>query len=470
MKKTIFAMAAVAASVALAAPEKVLDVRVTSQNGLVEACGRIGKFIEYPSLASMALMGLAQNPLAEEYGALRPDAGLRFVVYADAATFDMDKVDECVAGALLYPTTLSKAEFLAKHGEDAKETENGAVEYSGDTLVFAEQGGWFALPVGKNKDVALAKTLLAEAVAPLSGGDIATVDISAAFGPILKKVAESQQGAVDADALKLIDSLGAWSAALRVTDAGIDLAGSFAFAPGSELSKLGGKTLAPGTALAFAGKDASFASAYAADMGQAAFDAQVSKVITVLSQHGIATGSFLKYKKTGSVARFDFDARELVKYLTEGGCALTGTVDELMKDIGDAFGGQSFTAASPELFVEEYFAGIAPAEAPAARFAKAMPEAAARPLASASVFSVYGIFKDVFGQILAAFPDEASSEFTAVKSAYSALPAADGATVATMTYKDGDRLCSTVRLTPNEVKGLYQTVLACIPLYQMFAE
>ena len=69
MKKMLFALAAAAAVCAQAAVEKVLDVRVAPQNGIVEAAGKVGKFIENPMLGALVLNGLAQQPLAEEYGA-----------------------------------------------------------------------------------------------------------------------------------------------------------------------------------------------------------------------------------------------------------------------------------------------------------------------------------------------------------------------------------------------------------------
>jgi len=474
MKKMVLALAAVTAVCAQAAVEKALDVRVAPQNGIVEAVGKIGKFIENPMLGSLALNGLLQQPLAEEYGALRPEAGIRFTAYADPATFDFDKLPEGVSGALLYPTTMTKAEFLAKHGENAKETADGAVEYDGDTIVFADNGGWLAVTVSGAGDIPLAKRLIAEESArkPLSGGDLVAVETTSAFWRALKKLAESNelaQTAPDmAKALKCLEDVEGVDFKIRVTDAGVDFASSFVARPGSEFAKLGEKTLAPGTALAFAGKDAAFACAYAADMGQADFDTRVNKIIAILSQHGIATGSFLKYKKTGSVSRFDFDAKALVQYLTEGGCTLNGSAEDLLKEVCEVFEVKEFKVAAPELFIEEYFAGITASEPPAARFAKALPESAGRPLSQAAVLSVYGIFKDVFGQLLTTLPEESSSELDAVKSAYTALPPADGAAMAIMSFKEGGRLKTVFRMTPKEIKGLCQIVMASIPLYQMF--
>ena len=472
MKKIAIALAALVAASAQGAPEKVLEIRVASGNGLVEAATKLGRFVEYPALGSLVQRGLGNQPLAAEYGARRPDAAIYGVLRFDADAFSVDSPAAAYSGAMLYPTALTKAEFLAAH-TNATEEADGTVKYDDDSLLFADGVGFAVGYPSGTADLALLKSVVDEArsSAPLAAGDVLTVNMPAALwravGKLLPQLQELDESGMKA--LKLLDEFADASLSLRVTDAGLDFDASCAFVPGGELAKLGGKALAGGDPLAFADKDAQVACAYAADMGQGAFDAQVSKAIAVLAQHGVATGRFLKYRKTGDVARFDIDIPALVAYLTDDSFEFTGDFDSFVKDIDEALSAE-FKAESPALSVVEYFAGMAANESPSVRFAKAMPEFAGKPLAHAGVFSLYALAKGATAQVLEALPAEATEELGALKSACRALPDETGAAVASATFRDGGRLRSVVRITPMELKGLFQAAQVGITVYQMFKD
>ena len=130
MKRLILIVSAALVFAAQAKLEKIADVTLANQQGLVNAATKIGGFISEPMLAMMPAGLCAANPLAMQgLGPARADGKFYGVCYIDGLDASCDlmqlAMNDKVKGALLYPVSLSKADFLAEN-PDAKEV-NGVI-------------------------------------------------------------------------------------------------------------------------------------------------------------------------------------------------------------------------------------------------------------------------------------------------------------------------------------------------------
>jgi len=401
MKKTLLSALAVSIAIGVTAtPEKVLELQLADQNGLVSAATKLGEYTGNASLGAMAVVGLANAP---------------------------SEVTNCCGKSQLslYIDAEGKANF-----EDVLLTADSKFESAP------------ALAAGK----ALRVNLTQKGVALLARA-------------VEEAAKEDSSIATDIDGtLALLKSVGELTVTLGVTAGGLDIECSVLPVPGTELAKVGDKALS-GDALAFAGKGALYALAYAADCGTGASMEQCSKLLALLAKNGIKTDGFLKKETAGVATKFTLDIPALSNYVQgEGKAALEKLSDDeaaqkaLLSDLS-AIAPKQFTAAGPEMSVAFYVNGVTTAATASQRFAKTMPEAAGKKCCSVGVFSLYGIAKGVAAQV-AELPCFAEDSATA-KGMLQTLPSEADAAIAGMAWKDGGRLFSLIRLNPAELKGLY---------------
>ena len=148
MKRLILVASAALAFAAEAKLEKIVDVTLADQQGLVNVATKIGGFINEPMLGMMPAGLFVSNPLAMQgFGPARGDANFYAALYADGidASADIDQLlgSDNFKFAVLYPVTSSKADFLAANVH-AKE-ENGVIVWNEMSVIFSADGKYAAL-------------------------------------------------------------------------------------------------------------------------------------------------------------------------------------------------------------------------------------------------------------------------------------------------------------------------------------
>ena len=90
MKRLFLSLALAGSLSALAAPEKVLTVRVADTAEIISAVSRVGEFIGNPMLVLPLSAGITANPAAKVLGPARAGATTTVCVYADPELTDFE--------------------------------------------------------------------------------------------------------------------------------------------------------------------------------------------------------------------------------------------------------------------------------------------------------------------------------------------------------------------------------------------
>lgn len=458
MKRLIFIVSAALIFAAQAKLEKIADVTLANQQGLVNAATKIGGFISEPMLAMMPAGLCAANPLAMQgLGPARADGKFYGVCYIDGLDASCDimqlAMSDKVKGALLYPVSLSKADFLAENPE-VKEV-NGAISWDNNFIVFSADGKYAAIA----NDAAAARMALVDvATSPaLKKDEVVSLRIFKPAMQLFVKALESDEDTVkmSPQAIEMYKSVTKAQFSLFTGDYGIDFRGSVDCSAGSLLSKLGNKPISSATSIAFAGKDALIAFAYAADAVGYDYDAQWKKFISFAKKWGIKT-DWVSYEKKGINSKFVLDPVALAAYVKAEGKA---KFDELNKK-GDEFKTDAMTlcktsveAKSPEQACAFYVKGAKVAVDAQTRFNKVLPNASKKPCAGMGVFSIYGGIKSI-GEVVCPLIDNKDAK--EAKAFLAKLPTANNAAIAAVWAKKGP-LTHTyqIRANPAEIRGLY---------------
>lgn len=460
MKRLILFVSAALVFAAEAKLEKVVDVTLADQQGLVNFATKVGGLINEPMLG-MAPAGLfVANPLATQgFGPARGDANFYAAVYADETVASMS-LNEISEGdkfnfAVLYPVTSSKAGFLAANTH-AKE-ENGVIIWNEMSVIFSADGKYAAVA----SDADAAREALAEAakIPALKKDEAVRMRLFNAGMRLMVKVLES-----DADMKacpELIDiykSVTGMEFSLCAGDYGIDLRGSVGCTQGSLLSKLGNKPLSSGTPLQFAGRDALIACAYAADAAGSDGDAQWKKLLTFAAKWGVKT-DWVSYEKKGVGSKIVIDPVALANYIKSEGEAkceeLEKNAEKVCEDVMTLFK-PTVEVKSPEQASALYVKGAKVSVDAQTRFDKVLPGFSRKPCASVGVFSFYGIIKSV-GEVVCPLIGDADAK--AAKALLDQLPSADGCAIAYAWMKKGPLTHEyVVRVNPAEIRNLHVSI------------
>ena len=458
MKRLFLSLALAGSLSALAAPEKVLTVRVADTAEIISAVSRVGEFIGNPMLVLPLSAGITANPAAKVLGPARAGATTTVCVYADpeqAADFDALAKDAYVT--LLYPVTPEKYAVLKDHPE--------ALKKDGAHVVFSADGAW----AGVSDEPARARAAL-DGIAAAQGslaGDVLRAELTPAGVTAVSRLVDAVLGEMskgDAKAAARVGELVAClrqvrdtSCALRVDASGITIRTVANAVPGTELAGLKPAPLAS-NALAFAGPDAVYAAAWSADCGQldvADLDKACGKFAALFDKLGLKA-DWATYAKAGSTRKLTFDFDGCVKYFTTEGKAKIDALDpeaalrevEALK-LDET---RSLSLKNPAGALAFALKGADTQATPAMRFARVAPEAAAKKPYTVFVASLYAVCRTLAPKAVALLPAE---ERASVQPLLAALPPSGQGGFAAYAWQADDASWQGVlRVSPDEIKGL----------------
>lgn len=459
MKRLLLVASAAIAFVASAKPEKILDVTLANQQGIIDAATKIGEFTDNPMLGMMATGLFSANPLvAQGFGPVRADGNLYAAVYLDApATGNLDAdalFGQGVKFAVVYPTAAKKADFLAAN--PALKEENGAIVNNDIYVVFSDEAKCACI----GSDVVTVRKTLADKIAKLKKGEAFRINVTEAgmniFSRLIESEAKKPGAQLDQAVVDVVKTVKGGSYSLFAGSYGVDFAMSLKSAPGSYLSKVGNKPLSTTAPLAFAGKDALLAGACAADSGSGDFNADWNKVLAFAARWGIKT-DWIVTEKNGSNWKLTLDPAKLAAYSKGEAEAKVKELEpkalEVLEDAKKTFKTE-LKVENPEHSVAFYLKGAKVPVDAQTRFNAALPGYVGKPCAAVGVGSLYGLIVSV-AEVVA--PHVGSKEAGEIKAALSALPPATGATIAyAWTKPDVLTHNVVVRFNPHEIKGLFQ--------------
>ena len=484
MKKLLASVVAAFALVACAAPEKVASVQIADVAGIVSAATRLGEFTGNAALGAMAAAQISQNPLAQFFGPGREGDATTLVIFQDGPLPKAEEFHGMASNvfslAIVYPMTRTKEQFLEDFPE-ASET-NGVISVNGTGMLgkgfvkLTADGKWAVasdkrelLPVALKEIATAAKPLGnralrvrvnakgmesliqlidmvgAEAVKSANGANVA--DTQAAFD-LIKKVYGQVTGAV-------FD--------IAVTEKGIDFGVGIKPRAGTDLDAVGRKSL-PADALAFAGADAFVAVAAAENAGQGSTAKQTDALYALLAKYGI-DAKWISREKTAKGEKFTFDFDGAVAHFQGEGKAKFEQIEpeKFLKDFSE-IGPKDIEVKGPAYSGSLALKGVTLPTTAAARFAKIMPEAAAKKPYLVEMVSFYALVKTLAPKLVAFVPED---QRQVLKPMIDALPAASEGGVAVAGWRTKDVVEGLFRISPDEVKGLSALVNAGMGFYMM---
>ncbi len=265
----------------------------------------------------------------------------------------------------------------------------------------------------------------------------------------LEKTRMDKDQPVDMAALK---DLSAARVVLRLGANGLDMTGELTPIAGSELSKVGLKPLAADP-FAFAPANALCASAHAADSGVGDQRATCDAVLAVFKRNGVKL-DFLKLDRGDGRICVTLDSAALTQYAQGEGKTAFQKLDPktFVGEVQAAVKGSAFTAPCPAFASSFGVAGCAPKGTASRRFAAIFPEAKGKPLFSASVGSLYALFKAaVLPQLVSGLDAKTASQ---VKPMLAMLPEEGAGGVAVMQWRENGRIKFLFRVSKDEVRSI----------------
>lgn len=460
MKRLILIASAALVFAAEAKLEKVVDVTLADQQGLVNFATKVGGFINEPMLAMLPAGLFVANPLATQgFGPARGDANFYAAVYADenVASMSLNEISEGdkFNFAILYPVTSSKAGFLAANTH-AKE-ENGVIIWNEMSVIFSADGKYAA--VASDADAAREALAGVAKIPALKKDEAVRFRVFNAAMQLTVKALESEEDLkMCPQVMDIYKSMTGVEFSLCAGDYGIDFRGSVGCTQGSLLSKLGNKPLSSGTPLKFAGKDALIACAYAADAAGSDGDAQWKKLMAFAVKWGVKT-DWVSYEKKGVGSKIVIDPVQLANYIKSEGEAkckeLEKDCEKVCEDVMALFK-PTVEIQSPEQASALYVKGAKVPVDAQTRFDKVLPGFSRKPCASVGVFSLYGIIKSV-GEVVCPLIDDKDAK--AAKALLAELPSADGCAIAYAWMKKGPLTHEyVVRVNPAEIRNLHVSI------------
>ena len=461
MKSLLATVLAAVSISAFAAWDRLGSVQVADMTSVSTAVAKLGQMVGNPMVSAAAASGIADMSILKFFGPMRKNSSMTFTLLMDPAAFAKD-VSEGLGQleyAVLYPTTVSKAQFLKRH-EGSYET-NGVIvvkgDFDGDDLdtaktyvVFSEDGKWAGASDNIEqcrlalKDIALSKK-------PMNG-DIVRVSLKpAAFGYICRSMEKSgDMSKADLDSLKEVRSV---MLGLKVSDLGIDIKGSMKFRDGSDFANIGRKSLAD-DALAFADKGAFSATAYAEGSGKSRdmTDEEWNAGVALCKKYGIDVAKFLARTKAKDVSRYTFDMAALFKFITENEEGF-GKIDfekffAELREIGSGGKGQVNGPAGACVFCVK---GFESQWSVSERFAATLPEVSGKKPFAVSFMSMSSLLKALVPHALALVPED---QREMIGPALDAFVTESKCGIAAAYWREGEAVKGLMRISADEIRGI----------------
>ena len=476
MKKSLIAICALVSLAVSAAWEQAGAIKVADVSTFTKAVAKLGEMTGNQMLGAMTMGFFANPPGAKFFGPMRPGAAAMLPVFIDRTVLDKnwEEVENPIECALLYPTVQPKAEFLKAH-PDAVET-NGLIlmkegPFSDDEAYvgFSPNGKWAAVG-DKPWSVKAALAEIAEAEKPI-GDDLVRICVAEKGMAALRKALAS----LTAEAKKnkqpyddRIDVLVAGVAnlylGLAVSDKGIDLRGAIKPVSGTEVAKIGIHSLSADP-FAFAPTNALIASSSVGFKEESILKTWKA-VENVLNRHGFDVSRFMKAEGSNDLLAMTIDTPAYLKYLQGDATNVFAKLDtekltEDLMGINACAGGTPLKVAETPQRASLTMIGYTPKFSPSARFVATLPEAKGKRLCSAVVFSSSALLQAIVPPMMAIVPEKERAEMAPL---LAFLPKEMAGGVASMGWRENEKIRMMLRISADELKGISSAVTAVMAM------
>jgi hypothetical protein len=456
MKKLIASIVAVIALAASAAPQKVAVVRLADSAGMVSAANKVCMMVGNPMFSGYAAQGIMDCELYRMFGT--PRGGLPFTMPVFA---DLDKLDsESPEFAVLLPID-GKEAFLARFKDVQEKDGMSYVENDSNSVfkkvyfTFSDDGKWVAA-CDKPQFAKMALGCIEDAK-PLEG-DIVRGSVCGKFFrktlDLVDKdvVRTSGNPVLSAKYKNLLAGIEGVSFELGVGDDGISMRGAIKTAEGSEMAKIGRKTLGA-NALASAVQDAVAIEAYAEDSFGSTKREVAKAVLDFVASKGFKT-DFLNAVFGAETLTCCIDIPALVTYIKGEGSETFSKLDpqQFVSEWSKMYSGLEYKVEGPAFVTSAAIKGFKPKATVAERFAKTLPEAAGKPLSLVEVTSLYTILKAAAAQLA-----DVCDEIKEFKPLIATLPDEGTGAIASASWREGGDLRYVARISSDEIKSLGAT-------------
>ncbi len=460
MKRLLAAILAAASVSAFAAWERIGALQVADVTVLGEAAGKVGQTVGNPMVAAGVASGIADMATLKFFGPGRAKSATVFTLLVDPdamAEDDFDDAADELEYAVLYPVTLSKADFIKRH-EGAFET-NGVVVVKGDLegddlddertyVIFSEDGKWAG--AGERPELcAFALRDVALAEKPMDG-EVVRLFLDAPAFRLASSVAERDECATP-EMREYIKSLRSAVVGLGVSDLGVDFSADARAIDGTEFSRIGRRPLGPDP-LAFAGAEAYSATASAAGCGKGdVTDDQWNAIVALCRTNGLDIAKLVSRARKGETSAYTLDVAGFMKLFEEDSERLADLdadkfMEEMQKIMGEEKPGIDGPASSVMLGIKGFKSQWSASE----RFAATLPEASAKKPFYVSFCSLSSVLKAIVPHILAKLPEEQRAAMGAVLAAF-VVEQKRG--LAFAAWREGEAVKMLLRVSADEIRG-----------------
>ncbi len=458
MKTLIASVLAAVSMSAFAEWERIGAIKVADMSVLGEAVGKVGQMAGNPLVAAGVASAIADMSTLRFFGPMRPKCTMVFPIFLDSAKAAAEGADEAVEFAVLYPVTLSKADFIRRH-PGACET-NGVVVVRGNLdgkdlddektyVVFSKDGKW----AGASDKVRQARLALGDI--PLAkrtmGGDAVRLFAgSSAFKCLLDVVREDERYPLEIQ--PLLRSVDSAVVGLKVTDLGIDLTMRFKLVENSEYSNVGLKQLEPDP-FAFAGNRGVFVCAYAEDSGRRGVDdAKWKSLVDLCVRHGIDISSFLLREGADGRVVYTIDIAAFIDYVSKNEKKFAKfDFEKFMDDMNKSAKGCDLSPKGPSGAMALAVKGHAAQCSVAERFALTLPGVAVKKPYSVGFISLSSLLKSSVPALLKDVPENQRATVVPMVSALVAEPKRGSASAY---WRDGGEVRGVIRVSSDEIRSL----------------
>ncbi len=406
MKKILVSLVAALSLAALATEKEIAHLRVADSTACIKAATKVAEWANNPMLGMMMAAQIAQADVFKKQDAA--SAGkpvcLRLVIKTKDLKEEADEImDEVELEPCKNPACACKTRPM-----------DGLLE-------FTAQGDGLALFAN-----------IAEKARTDKGRPVASKE--------------------DVKTLREIASV---RVVLRQSANGLDISGEAVPRAGSDLAKVGTKTLSA-TPFAFAPANALCASAHAAESDSGQQIEAVDAVIAVFVRNGFKM-DFLKLDRGPERLSMTLDPTRLFAYLQDEGKQVFSKLDpeKFVGEIREATATATSTTADPACFLSYGVASFAPKFTVAQRFEATLPEAKGKPLFIASVASVYSVVKSILPFVTSNLDAQKAAQ---LKPVLATLGPENPAAIATMQWREKEAIKFLVRFSKDEFKSLGSTV------------
>ena len=476
MRRLTFGIVVALSLAASAAWQKAGSIQVADAQAFTKAVMKLGEISGNQMIGALAAGFLAEPPGSKFFGPMRPGSTALLPVFFDDSAIDkgFDGLGDSIEGALIYPMSIGKDEFL-KLQPGAAET-NGMLCVKGkitgdeddddddddDELIyvaFTPDGKW-AVVSDKPEQVSLAMGCVKCAERPMDGALVRVCLAPQGMSAIRRIVdaaaaeAKKKKEPFDENALELIAGIDSFWIGLGVSDLGLDFIGGLKPVQGTEMAKIGSVVL-PAAPFAFAGADSIAASADCTLEKGNVLDVW-KPLEDAIKRNGVDLSRFFKITYADRTTRVVYDAPAFVKYVANEATNTLAKIDseKLGEDVKTVIAGlkkEQIRAASAPQNCMMVMAGYTPKFTAAQRFEATLPDAKGKRLVTASVLSLSAMVQAILPAVMDVVPEKERAD---IQPMLAFLPQESAGGCASMAWCDGGAFRFISRISADELKGI----------------